>query len=110
MITTNTPNEPIATVRYKYNEDATLIELKQYIGATYSQHYATKNIQVMEFLIELGFGMSFALGAIIKYASRYGKKESHNRKDIMKMIHYGIILLHIHDTEIGLWPKKEIKS
>lgn len=85
------------TPYYKYNEDLALLELKDYIDATYSQHYATKNIQVMEFLIELGLGSSFALGAIIKYASRYGKKESYNRKDIMKMIHYGIILLHIHD-------------
>ena len=27
-----------------------------------------------------------------------GKKDGKNRKDIMKILHYGMILLHVHDS------------
>ena len=29
---------------------------------------------------------------------RYGKKDGKNRKDLLKIIHYAIIMLHVHDT------------
>ncbi len=35
----------------------------------------------------------------LKYAQRYGRKGGKNRADLMKILHYGIIMLHIHDTE-----------
>ena len=37
---------------------------------------------------------------VLKYAQRYGKKGSHAdaRKDLMKVLHYALIQLHIHDT------------
>jgi hypothetical protein len=40
-----------------------------------------------------------ALGNIMKYAKRYGNKDGKNRKDLLKILHYGIIMLNIHDTE-----------
>ena len=37
----------------------------------------------------------------MKYAQRYGKKGSREdaRKDLMKVIHYAIIQLYVHDTD-----------
>jgi hypothetical protein len=42
--------------------------------------------------------VGFTIGNIMKYAQRYGKKNGYNRKDILKIIHYAIMLLHVHDT------------
>ena len=35
----------------------------------------------------------------MKYAQRYGKKGTTEdaRKDIMKVLHYAVIMLHVHD-------------
>ena len=44
-----------------------------------------------------GHGTGFCMGNIMKYAKRYGNKEGRNRKDLLKILHYGIIMLHIHD-------------
>jgi hypothetical protein len=45
--------------------------------------------------------MGFALGNVLKYAQRYGKKEGFNRADLMKIIHYAVIALHVHDLNNG---------
>jgi hypothetical protein len=33
------------------------------------------------------------MGNIIKYAKRYGKKNGKNKEDLLKIIHYAVILL-----------------
>jgi conjugal transfer/entry exclusion protein len=86
-------------IDYKYNELECLEELKKYIDSTYEQHYAQNKIQTTEFIIDSGHGVGFCMGNIQKYAQRYGKKEGYNRKDIMKILHYAIILLYVHDKE-----------
>jgi len=78
---------------YKFNEDEVLETLKLYIDNTYAQHYSTDKIQATEFIIDSGHGEGFCIGNIIKYAQRYGKKEGHNKADLMKVIHYAIIQL-----------------
>jgi len=35
----------------------------------------------------------------MKYAQRYGKKDGKNRRDLLKVIHYGIIALYINEME-----------
>jgi len=84
-------------MEYKYNEDTALQEIKAYVDKTYTQHYSQNKIQTTEFLIDAGHGEGFCVGNIIKYAQRYGKKNGYNRADILKIIHYAIILLHVHD-------------
>jgi hypothetical protein len=84
---------------YKFNEGEILNELKEYIDGTYDQHYAAGKIQSTEFIIDSGHGLGFAMGNIIKYAQRYGKKSGYNRNDLMKVIHYAIIALSIHERE-----------
>lgn len=43
----------------------------------------------------------------MKYAQRYGKKDGFNRKDILKIIHYAVMLLHVHDNYIEQENKNE---
>ena len=79
--------------KYKFNEDEVLRTLKIYIDKTYEQHYSTDKIQATEFIIDSGHGEGFCLGNVIKYAKRYGKKQGKNDLDLLKIIHYTIILL-----------------
>jgi hypothetical protein len=87
------------TIDYKYNELELLNQLKLYVDSTYSQHYAQGKIQTTEFIIDSGHGIGHTVGNIMKYAQRYGKKGGHNRKDILKILHYALIMLHVHDLE-----------
>jgi hypothetical protein len=82
---------------YKFSEDRILKELKAYIDKTYGQHYAQTKFQASEFIIDNGHGEGFFIGNIMKYAQRYGKKNGHNRDDLMKVVHYAILALHNHD-------------
>ena len=84
---------------YKFNEDKSVKELKKYIDKTYSQHYSKSKFQATEFIIDGGHGEGFCIGNILKYAQRYGKKEVHNKADLMKVLHYAVIALYVHDKE-----------
>lgn len=88
-------------INYKYSEDIILSELQAYIDKTYSQHYSNSKFQATEFIFDGGHGVGFTVGNIMKYAQRYGKKNGHNRDDILKILHYSIMLLHVHDTYIN---------
>ena len=94
-------------IDYRYNEDKTLYELKSYIDSTYGQHYSRDKFQATEFIIDGGHGEGFCIGNVLKYAQRYGKKDGRNRKDLLKIIHYAIIMLHVHDLNEG--NENEIK-
>lgn len=84
-------------IKYKYSEDRILQELKAYIDSTYGEHYSQNKFQATEFIMDSGHGDGFCIGNIMKYAQRYGKKDGYNRKDLLKVIHYGIMALHNHD-------------
>ena len=84
---------------YKYGEDKILTELKEYIDSTYDEHYSKNRFQATEFIIDGGHGEGFCIGNIMKYARRYGKKGGKNRRDLLKVIHYGIIALHVNEME-----------
>jgi hypothetical protein len=84
-----------------------LKELKSYIDTTYNQHYSRDKFQATEFIIDGGHGEGFCIGNVLKYAQRYGKKDGRNRKDLLKIIHYAIIMLHVHDLNEG--NENEIK-
>ena len=77
----------------KFNEDEALKTLQSYIESTYDGHYSMNKIQSTEFIFDAGHGEGFCLGNIIKYAQRYGKKDGRNTADLLKILHYGIILL-----------------
>lgn len=83
-------------VMYKYNEDKILQELKFYIDKTYQSHYGN-NIQAQDLIVSAGHGEGFFIGNIIKYASRYGKKNGHDKYDLMKVLHYAILAINHHN-------------
>ena len=84
---------------YKFDEDKIMKEVKEHIDKTYEGHYSKNKFQATEFIIDSGHGEGFCIGNILKYAQRYGKKNGKNRADLMKVIHYGIIALHLNNGE-----------
>ena len=87
-------------IEYKFNEKELIEEFQKYIDATYNNgHYSKDKFQATEFIIDGGHGDGFCIGNIMKYAQRYGNKDGYNRKDILKVLHYAIIQLHVHDHE-----------
>ena len=63
------------------------------------RHYSADKIQATEFIIDSGHGEGFCIGNIIKYAKRYGKKQGRNELDLLKIVHYAIILLGSDETD-----------
>ena len=84
---------------YKFDEDKTLKEIKKYIDSTYDAHYSKSKFQATEFILDSGHEEGFCIGNILKYAQRYGKKNGKDKKDLLKVIHYAIIALHINNME-----------
>lgn len=84
-------------IDYKYNEGELIAEFKKYIDATYGEHYSLNKYQATEFIIDAGHGDGFCIGNVMKYAQRYGKKDGYNRKDLLKVLHYALIELYVHD-------------
>jgi hypothetical protein len=84
----------------KYKEKEILQEVEKYIESTYSQHYVGKNnIQSLDLIFSSGHGEGFCMGSIHKYAARYGKKKGKNRADLLKIVHYGILMLYLNELE-----------
>lgn len=86
-------------IDYKFKEDKILEELKEYVDATYSEHYSTEKYQATDMIFDAGHGVGFTVGNVLKYAKRYGKKGTHAdaRKDLMKIIHYAMMAVYLHD-------------
>lgn len=84
---------------YKFNEGVLLEQFEEYVKGTYNTHYSEEKFQATEFIIDGGHGTGFCMGNILKYAQRYGKKGTHKdaRKDLLKVMHYALIQLHVHD-------------
>ena len=84
--------------KYKYSEEAILKELTDYISGTYNQHYSAGDdkIQTLDLIEACGDGESFCRSNILKYASRYDKKGT-ARRDILKILHYAVLLMHFND-------------
>ena len=80
----------------KYNEEQTVMELLEYIKSTYGQHYVDhkQNIQIQDVFDSIDIAEDFARGCAIKYLIRFGKKEGKNPKDLMKAMHYIVLLYH----------------
>ena len=100
----------VPIIDYKFNENALLKELQKYIDSTYGEHYAKSKIQSTEVIIDQGHGVGFCAGNVLKYIQRYGKKDGLNRKDLLKVLHYAIILLYVHDRDAASKPHGTISG
>ena len=85
----------------KYNEDKIIKEIHDYIKGTYGEHYSTTKdgFQVQDMLRHLNIDKDFCQANAIKYLCRYGKKAGKNRKDLLKAIHYVILLMSSEDND-----------
>jgi len=83
---------------WKYNEEEIVKELLEYIRGTYNAHYSAGDdkIQTLDLIEACGDGEAFSRSNILKYASRYDKKGT-ARRDIMKILHYAVLLMHFND-------------
>ena len=92
-IITQSPSTP-----WKYNEEEIVKELLEYIRGTYNQHYSAGDdkIQTLDLIEACGDGEAFCRSNILKYASRYDKKGT-ARRDIMKILHYAVLLMNFND-------------
>jgi len=87
-----------------WNEDKILNEILTYIKGTYGQHYSTgkDGFQIQDLFKTLNIGKDFCHANAIKYLCRYGKKNGYNRADLLKAVHYVILLLN-YDKENVKW-------
>jgi len=81
---------------WKYNEDVILKEIREYLGGTYHSHYAFEGskTQTLDLIEGIGDAEPFCRSNAIKYLSRFGKKNGKSKQDILKAIHYCILLYH----------------
>lgn len=89
-------------IDYKYNEGDLIKEFQAYIDSTYGQHYSMNKFQATEFIVDNGHGVGFTAGNVMKYVQRYGKKNGRDRQDLLKVLHYALMLLHVHDIETSV--------
>jgi len=91
-------NRSHPVIPWKYNEEEILKELLEYVRGTYNHHYSAGDdkIQTLDLIEACGDGEAFCRTNILKYASRYDKKGT-ARRDIMKILHYAVLLMHFND-------------
>lgn len=82
--------------KYKYKEDQIISDFHAYIDKTYGQHYMTEeqNIECFDVWLALGESMPTFRNTAIKYLWRYGKKHGSNKDDLMKVLHYTLMMLY----------------
>ena len=90
---------------YKYHEEEILKDIEEYVTSTYQGHYTGKshefrNVQTIDLMASKELAAAFCQANILKYGSRYGNKDGKNKKDLMKVIHYAMLLLHF-DNHYG---------
>jgi hypothetical protein len=81
---------------WKYEEDLTLKEIQDYLGGTYRAHYTSQEskTQTLDLIESIGDAEAFCRSNAIKYLSRFGKKNGKSKLDILKAIHYCVLLYH----------------
>lgn len=89
------------TIKYKYQEDVTFDKIKKYIDSTYGAHYVNDGLQVIDVWESRGTLMSTATDTAIKYLMRFGKKDGMNEKDLLKAIHYIMLMLYELEKKKG---------
>ena len=91
--------EPQKNHQYKYHEEEILKDIEEYVSSTYQGHYTgTKHefrkVQTIDLMAARDIAAQFCQANILKYGSRYGSKDGRNKKDLLKVIHYAMLLAH----------------
>lgn len=94
---TNISNN-VCHIDLKYDESAAFTEAWNHIIGTYGEHYVDKSkkgLQVFDMILANDDMLPFAKWSAITYLARFGKKNGFVRKDLLKALHYIIILMHV---------------
>ena len=88
--------------RNKYHEKEILKDVEDYVSGTYNGHYTGtkhefRNVQTLDLMASRDLASDFCQANILKYGSRYGSKDGRNKKDLLKVIHYAMLLLHFDE-------------
>ena len=91
--------EPKRAHFYKYHEEEILKDIEEYVSSTYQGHYTGskhefRKVQTIDLMAARDIASQFCQANILKYGSRYGSKDGRNKKDLMKVVHYAMLLLH----------------
>ena len=91
--------EPKRAHYYKYHEEEILKDIEEYVSGTYQGHYTGnshefRKVQTIDLMASKDLASGFCQANILKYGSRYGNKDGRNQKDLLKVIHYAMLLLH----------------
>jgi hypothetical protein len=94
---------------WKYEEDKTLKAVEEYLSSTYHSHYTSEQskTQTLDLIESIGDAEPFTRSNAIKYLSRFGKKNGKSKQDILKAIHYCILLYHfagLHKNNSNNYP------
>lgn len=84
---------------WKYNEDKILKDIQEYVTSTYKSHYCGhqqeyQGVQTIDLMAAKELASDFCQANILKYGSRYGDKDGRSKRDLLKVIHYAMLLLH----------------
>ena len=87
---------------FKYHEDEILKDVEEYVSGTYRGHYTGttheyRNVQTLDLMASRDLAPAFCQANILKYGSRYGSKDGKEKKDLLKVIHYAMLLLHFDE-------------
>ncbi len=96
------PQEIMSDSRNKYHEKEILKDVEDYVSRTYNGHYTGtkheyRNVQTIDLMASRDLASDFCQANILKYGSRYGSKEGRNKGDLLKVIHYAMLLLHFDE-------------
>lgn len=84
--------------KYRYKEDVSISKICDYVNTTYGQHYVGNgDIQTVDFWESLGSLETTCRDTAIKYLARYGKKGGRNEKDLLKAVHYIILMMYARE-------------
>jgi len=94
--------ETMSDSRNKYHEKEILKDVEEYVSRTYNGHYTGtkheyRNVQTIDLMASRDLASDFCQANILKYGSRYGSKDGRNKKDLLKVIHYAMLLLHFDE-------------
>tara|TARA_Y100000310_G_scaffold344909_1_gene460423 strand:+ start:22969 stop:23325 length:357 start_codon:yes stop_codon:yes gene_type:complete len=90
--------------KYKYGEPEALTEALEYISKTYGEHYVgDEEIQALDYFasVDIAETIGFCRFNAMKYLARFGKKKGKNDLDLLKAIHYTILLKHFVHKQSG---------
>ena len=85
----------------EYKQSLRFDRYREIAESLLSRGYAqvSDGVQVQDLLRSCGIDKDFCQANAIKYLARFGKKDGRNRKDLLKAVHYIVLLMNSEDQK-----------